>query len=65
MKLVVYIIALLAIAGAAFFSKQNIDSHEEQLSLTKEENRKVIAKRVDVADKDAERITEVGLLMMS
>lgn len=61
MKLVVYIIALVAIIGAAAFSIQNINSHEEQLALTKEENRKVIAKRVDVEDRDKEREEEVAL----
>ena len=61
MKLVVYIIAILAIAGAAFLSKQNITSHEEQLTKTKEQNKKVIAKRVDVEDEDNERIAEVKL----
>jgi len=61
MKLVLYIIALVAIIGAAAVSMLNIDKHQEQLDLTKAENTKLISKKVDVEDRDEERITEEGL----
>lgn len=61
MKLIVYIIALVAICGAAFMSMQNISNHEEQLTLTKEGKVNVTKKKVQVANREEERKTEEGL----
>ncbi len=61
MKLIVYIIALVAICGAAFMSNQNISNHKEQLTATKDEKNKVIAKKKEVSNKHEERAMEEGL----
>ena len=61
MKLVLYIIALVSIIGAAAFSSKNIGAHKEQLSATKDEEKKVIAKKVDVEDRELELKAEEDL----
>ncbi len=61
MKLILYILALVSIAGAAGFSMQNIKKHEEQLTLTKEEKEKVRLLKKQVAKKTEERDSEESL----
>jgi len=61
MKLILYIVALIAIAGAAAFSMMNIEKHDEQLALTNAETVKVSTKRIEVSDKEKEQQEEEGL----
>ncbi|MGJ8657483.1 MAG: hypothetical protein ACSHX6_13625 [Akkermansiaceae bacterium] len=61
MKLILYILALVSIGGAAALSMMNIDKHEEQLALTKTEEGKVRTKKKQVADKETELQDEQGL----
>jgi len=61
MKLILYIVALVAIAGAAVFSMLNIGKHEEQLALTKTEEGKVRTMKNRVSDKEADLQDEVAL----
>lgn len=61
MKLILYILALVSIGAAAFFSMQNIEKHEEQLALTKAEFNKVKIKEREIAAKEVELQTEEKL----
>ncbi len=54
MKLILYILALVSICGAAALSMMNIEKHEEQLALTKAELIKVINKKKQVSTKEGE-----------
>lgn len=61
MKLILYILALVSIGGAAALSMMNIEKHENQLYLTKKELKKVINKKGEVTTKEGELQTEQGL----
>jgi hypothetical protein len=54
MKLILYILAILSIGGAAYYSMNNIEMHEEQLALTKKKFSEFKAKQKAVADKEVE-----------
>lgn len=58
MKLILYILALVAIVGAAGLSKMNIDRHQEQLSLTKDKEAEVASKKREVVAKETEYADE-------
>lgn len=58
MKLILYIIALVAIAGAAGYSMTNIEKHEQQLADTKAKQLQVKKKKKQVSDKEEELKTE-------
>lgn len=65
MKLILYILAIVSIGGAAYFSMQNIEKHEDQLAKTKKKHIDFKNKQIDVAkkeqqfrDEDALRQTE-------
>ncbi len=61
MKLILYILALVAIGGAAGLSKMNIDKHQEQLDLTKAKEAEVSRKKRDLVSKVTEFTDEASL----
>jgi len=60
MKLVLYILALVAIGGAIFSSMNNIDMHQKQLDDTKAMENKVRIKKKEVEDMEAKFQSEEG-----
>ncbi len=61
MKLILYILALVSIGGAAALSMMNIEKHEEQLSLTNTKAAEVKSKRLQVTKKEKELQSEEDL----